>query len=114
MALDARIRCNRCVFRNSPAHRKWQAVLQTRSFFMPARFGPLLFGFILSALMSGIVSGVATFRHTGLADGFLDAWVGAWLASWLVAFPVVLLAAPIARRLVGLMVKAPSEPARRS
>jgi len=68
----------------------------------------LLFGFILSALMSFLVSGIATFRNAGLVDGFLGIWVGAWLPSWLVAFPVVLIVAPVARRLVGLLVKAPA------
>ena len=67
---------------------------------MPARYAPVLFGFILSALMSLLVSGIATFRNAGLADGFLAAWIGAWLPSWAIAFPVVLLAAPLTRRLV--------------
>ena len=79
---------------------------------MPARYAPILFGFILSALMSLLVSGIATFRNAGLADGFLQAWIGAWLPSWLIAFPVVLVVAPIARRLVGVLVKAPSPASR--
>ena len=79
---------------------------------MPARFAPVLFGFVLSALMSFLVSGIATFRNAGLVDGFLSLWIGAWLPSWLIAFPVVLVVAPIARRLVGLLVKAPATHAR--
>jgi hypothetical protein len=75
---------------------------------MPARFAPVLFGFILSALMSLLVSGIATFRNAGLVDGFFEIWVSAWLPSWLIAFPVVLVVAPVARRLVGLLVKAPA------
>ena len=75
---------------------------------MPARFAPALFGFILSALMSFLVSGIATFRNAGLVDGFLGIWVSAWLPSWLIAFPVVLIVAPVARRLVGFLVKAPA------
>lgn len=75
---------------------------------MPARFAPVLFGFILSALMSLLVSGIATLRNAGFVDDFLSVWVGAWLPSWLIAFPVVLVVAPIARRLVGLLVKAPA------
>lgn len=75
---------------------------------MPARFAPVLFGFILSALMSFLVSGIATFRNAGLVEGFLGLWVSAWLPSWLIAFPVVLVVAPIARRLVGVLVKAPA------
>lgn len=79
---------------------------------MPARFAPVLFGFILSALMSFIVSGIATFRNFGLVDQFFGLWIGAWLPSWLIAFPVVLVVAPVARRAVGLLVRAPAVGAR--
>jgi hypothetical protein len=75
---------------------------------MPARFAPILFGFVLSALMSFVVSGIATFRNFGLVDDFFGMWIGAWVPSWLIAFPVVLVVAPIARRLVGLLVRAPA------
>ncbi|HEY8593979.1 MAG TPA: DUF2798 domain-containing protein, partial [Devosiaceae bacterium] len=75
---------------------------------MPARFAPVLFGFILSALMSLIVSGIATLRNAGFVDGFIPLWLSAWILSWAIAFPVVLVVAPIARRLVGMLVKAPS------
>ena len=79
---------------------------------MPARYAPILFGFILSALMSLLVSGIATFRNAGLVDGFVATWIGAWLPSWLIAFPVVLVVAPVARRLVALLVNAPAPTAR--
>jgi hypothetical protein len=75
---------------------------------MPARYAPILFGFLLSALMSFLVSGIATFRNFGLLDGFFGLWISAWLPSWLIAFPVVLVVAPVARRIVGLVVKAPA------
>jgi hypothetical protein len=78
---------------------------------MSPKFAPVLFGFVLSALMSFVVSGIATFRNAGLADGFFNLWDGAWLPSWLIAFPVDLVVAPVARRLVGMLVKAPA-PAR--
>ena len=79
---------------------------------MPARFAPVAFGFLLSALMSLVVSGVATFRNAGLVDSFFSLWIGAWLPSWLIAFPVVLVVAPVARRVVTALVKA--EPGRAS
>ena len=75
---------------------------------MSPRFVPVLFGFVLSALMSFIVSGVAMLRNAGLVDGFLGLWISAWLPSWLIAFPTVLIVAPVARRLVGKLVKTPS------
>ncbi|MBK8084285.1 MAG: DUF2798 domain-containing protein [Devosia sp.] len=79
---------------------------------MPARYALILFGLILSALMSFLVSGIATFRNAGLVDGLLGTWINAWLPSWLIAFPVVLVAAPVARRLVGVLVKAPAPASR--
>jgi hypothetical protein len=75
---------------------------------MSPRFAPVLFGFVLSALMSFIVSGIATFRNAGPVDAFLGLWIDAWLPSWLIAFPTVLVVAPLARRLVGRLVKAPA------
>lgn len=79
---------------------------------MPARFAPIVFGFVLSALMSFVVSGIATFRNAGLVDGFFSLWIGAWLPSWLIAFPIVLVVAPVARRIVGGLVKANAGTAR--
>lgn len=67
---------------------------------IPSRFEPMLFGFVLSGLMSCLVSGISTLRTMGLVAGFADLWVGAWLTAWLVAFPVVLLAAPVTRKIV--------------
>ena len=67
---------------------------------IPSRFAPVLFGLILSGLMSFLVSGIATFRATGWIAGFAGLWAGAWFTSWLFAFPIVLLVAPLARRVV--------------
>ena len=75
---------------------------------MPSRFAPALFGFVLSGMMSLVVSGISTLHSARLVEGVLSLWLGAWLLSWLVAFPVVLVAAPLTRRLVGLSVKAPA------
>lgn len=74
---------------------------------LPARFAPVLFGLILSGLMSLVVSGISTFRATGLVDNFLALWIGAWLTAWLVAFPLVLLVAPVTRRIVQRLVVTP-------
>jgi hypothetical protein len=63
-------------------------------------------------MMSFIVSGIATFRNAGLVDGFFGMWINAWVPSWLIAFPIVLVVAPFARRLVGLLVSAPATGAR--
>ena len=72
---------------------------------IPRKFAPVLFGLVLSGLMSLLVSGIATFRATGLTPEFAGLWTGAWLTAWLFAFPVVLLAAPLARGFVERLVK---------
>ncbi|HXD43545.1 MAG TPA: DUF2798 domain-containing protein [Pseudolabrys sp.] len=71
-----------------------------------ARFAPIAFGFVLSCLMSLVVSGISTARTAGLIEGFAKVWMGAWLPSWLIAFPIVLVVAPVARRIVGGLVRA--------
>lgn len=67
---------------------------------IPARFAPVLFGFILSGLMSCIVSAIATMRAIGLPPEFLATWTSSWVFAWAVAFPTVLVLAPLTRRLV--------------
>ena len=75
----------------------------------PARFAPVLFGFVLSLMMSLLVSGIATFRAVGPVDGLFKLWLGtwapSWAPSWAIAFPVVLIVAPVARRIVGGLVR---------
>ena len=75
---------------------------------IPARYAPVLFGFLLSGLMSLIVSAVATLRAVGLPPDVAGLWLSAWLSSWLVAIPVVLVVAPVARRLVARITAPPS------
>ncbi len=67
---------------------------------IPARYGPVLFSFLLSGLMSLLVSGISTFRTLQVHQDFLALWTGAWLTGWLFAFPVVMVAAPLARKVV--------------
>lgn len=72
---------------------------------IPARFSPILFGFILSGLMSFLVSGISTLRAVGAVPDFFGLWFAAWVPSWMVAFPAVLVVAPITRRLVAKLVR---------
>ena len=75
---------------------------------IPAKFAPVLFAFLLSNFMSLIVSGIATFQAVGLGDGFVGFWMTSWLSSWAIAFPAVLVVAPIVRRLVAMLTRAPA------
>lgn len=71
---------------------------------IPARFAPVVFGFILSGLMSCIVSGIATFRVLDAGAPFITPWLTSWMYSWAIAFPTVLVVAPVTRRLVAKLV----------
>ncbi len=71
---------------------------------LPKTCAPALFGLILSGLMSLLVSGISTYRAVGFSDSYAGLWTGAWLTAWLVAFPVVLVVAPLARRMVATLV----------
>lgn len=72
---------------------------------IPRRFEPIAFGFFLSGLMSLIISAIATLRAVGAIPNFSGVWMGAWITSWIIAFPVVLVVAPLARRIVSRLVK---------
>ncbi len=67
---------------------------------IPKRYAPALFSFVLSGLMSLLISGLATWRAVGLGPDFLSDWGSTWVLAWLVAFPSVMVAAPLARRVV--------------
>ncbi|WP_105405225.1 DUF2798 domain-containing protein [Neorhizobium sp. T7_12] len=78
---------------------------------IPVRLIPAIFGLVLSCLMSLLISGVSTLRSAGPIDGFFGIWMGAWLPSWIIAFPVVLVVAPLARRIVSNLAKPTTKPA---
>lgn len=75
---------------------------------LPARFAPILFGFLLSGMMSFLVSGISTFKALGIDPGFMGAWLAAWGFAWPIAFLAVLLVAPFVRRIVSFV----TDPAR--
>ncbi len=67
---------------------------------IPARYAPLLFSALLSAIMVCIVSAFVLLISGGLAQSFLENWVKSCLTTWPVAFPTVAVVAPLVRRLV--------------
>ncbi|WP_420004792.1 DUF2798 domain-containing protein [Arenibacterium sp. LLYu02] len=79
---------------------------------IPARYAPILFGFLLSGLMSFIVTGVATLRALGLSPDLMSKWLSAWSFGWPVAFVVVLGVAPMVRWMVAKLTAAPGAVAR--
>jgi hypothetical protein len=71
----------------------------------PKKYAPVLFGLVLSGVMSLLVSGVSTYRVVGPTEAFVSIWGHAWITAWLLAFPVALVVAPVARRVVDLLVR---------
>lgn len=71
---------------------------------LPARYASLVMPFLLSVLMTCIVSLISTFKGVGGVPNFWQLWLSAWAVSWLVAFPSLLVALPLVRKLTAVLV----------
>lgn len=67
---------------------------------IPARFAPIAFGALLSAIMVAIVSAFVIVSTRGLELNFTSQWIKSCLMTWPIAFPTVTLIAPWVRRIV--------------
>lgn len=67
---------------------------------IPARFAPIVFGALLSAIMVALVSAFVLATSRGLHDGFAAQWAMSCLKTWPVAFLAVTLVAPWVRKVV--------------
>lgn len=67
---------------------------------IPARFAPILFGALLSAIMVAIVSAFVLATTQGFHPGFTTQWLRSCATTWPVAFFAVTLIAPWVRRVV--------------
>lgn len=72
---------------------------------IPARFAPIAFGALLSAIMVAIVSAFVLATASGLHPGFTQQWLRSCAATWPVAFPTVTILAPWVRRLVARVTR---------
>ena len=70
---------------------------------IPARFAPLLFGALLSAVMVAIVSGFVLVTTQGIHPGLPAQWLKSCITTWPVAFPTVTVVAPWVRGVVSRM-----------
>ena len=68
-----------------------------------ARFAPILFGALLSAIMVAIVSAFVLVTTQGIHPGLPAQWLRSCLTTWPVAFPTVTFVAPLVRQAVGRM-----------
>ncbi|MFC4363755.1 DUF2798 domain-containing protein [Simiduia curdlanivorans] len=68
---------------------------------IPARFAPILFSALLSAIMVCIVSAFVLVISQGLHSDFLAQWFKSCVTTWPIAFPTVAVVAPWVRQMVG-------------
>jgi hypothetical protein len=68
---------------------------------IPARFSPLIFSALLSAIMVCIVSAFVLITSQGVHAGLAEQWLRSCVTTWPVAFPTVAIVAPWVRRVVG-------------
>ena len=73
---------------------------------IPARFAPIVFGALLSAIMVAIVSAFVLVSSQGITSDFLARWLRSCALTWPVAFPTVTLLAPWVRKMVGRLTVA--------
>jgi endonuclease/exonuclease/phosphatase (EEP) superfamily protein YafD len=59
----------------------------------------LLMMLVMTFLMGVAMSGFFTWQVTGFDGAFIQNWAGRFLTTWPVVVPVVLVAAPLARRI---------------
>ncbi|WP_236621693.1 DUF2798 domain-containing protein [Asticcacaulis benevestitus] len=71
---------------------------------LPSKYATLVMPLLLSVMMTFVVSAISTFKNIGLAHNFASCWMAAWGMSWVIAFPTLLLALPLVRRLVAVIV----------
>lgn len=75
--------------------------------FLPRRLEPAAFALLLTCFMTCMVSGITTLFAIGLADpAFWRTWFKGWMTSWVFAFPIMLVAAPVVRRILRAIVVA--------
>jgi hypothetical protein len=68
---------------------------------IPARYAPILYSALLSAIMVSIVSGFVLTTTQGLHPGFVRQWLKSFVTTWPIAFPTVAVVAPLVRGIVG-------------
>lgn len=68
---------------------------------IPARFAPIVFGALLSAIMVALVSAFVLATSQGIQPGFVAQWLKSCATTWPVAFVAVTLVAPWVRGVVG-------------
>lgn len=70
---------------------------------IPARFAPILFSAILSAIMVTIVSAFVLISSQGFHTALPAQWLESCATTWPIAFPTVAIVAPWVQKIVRRM-----------
>jgi hypothetical protein len=69
----------------------------------------LVFAFFMALMMSCAMSFVISVFNVGLVSNIVNIWLKAWAFAFAVAFPTITVVAPIAHKLVNLVLKEESQ-----
>jgi len=69
------------------------------------KYQNIVFAFFMALFMSCIMSLVISVFNVGFVSNILLIWLKAWSFAFVVAFPTVVTVAPIAKKLVGVVLK---------
>ncbi|MBK8197402.1 MAG: DUF2798 domain-containing protein [Acidobacteria bacterium] len=78
---------------------------------LPVRLFQPIFGLFMALFMSFLMSGAITALNIGLPPDFVSRWLHSWSIAFVIAYPVILVVAPMARRLALHFVESPFAPA---
>lgn len=73
-------------------------------FRIPRRYSHFVFGVIQSGLTAAIAAAIASLPLMAQGSFFLH-WLQSWLMAWVAMLPVVVLAAPLIRRLTDALTE---------
>lgn len=73
------------------------------------RYTQLVFSFMMALFMSGIMSLAVLLINVGANAGTITRWLTTWPMTFSIALPTILLASPVVKRLVDLMMVNPAE-----
>jgi hypothetical protein len=65
---------------------------------IPRRYGHFIFAVIQSGMTSAIAAAIASVPFLE-ESSFMVHWLGSWMIAWVTMIPLVILAAPLIRRL---------------
>jgi hypothetical protein len=71
---------------------------------LPRKYSHYVFGVIQSGITCSIAAGIACVPFAS-SGSFLSHWISAYLYSWVIMLPLVVMAAPVIRKLTGVITE---------